>query len=238
MALSTLILGPLMKRHGTPLDELTALIGGGDAEIIPFPGGRDRAASDDGRSAGQVHQLKVTLRDIQPPIWRRVLVEGGQTLHHLHDVIQAAFGWYDSHLHEFEIGGVVYGIPHEDDWTPVRDERRVSIDQVIGGGPVRYSYDFGDGWEHDVVVEETRSDDGTTTVPDCTGGRRACPPEDCGGPWGYGELIDILADPKHPERQERLEWIGYAYDPEAFEAGDFAVSLRTQLTARPGEWFP
>jgi hypothetical protein len=228
---SGMILGPLSERHHTPRDELAALLGE-DATVIPFPRSAERQTTDDARQDGRVHRLKVTLRDIEPPIWRRVVVDGGQTLRHLHEVIQASFGWYDSHLHEFEIGDAHYGIPDEDDWTPTKDERRVSIDQVVGIGPIRYSYDFGDGWEHDVVVEETRPADETTTTPDCLAGRRACPPEDCGGPWGYGELLEILGDPSHPEHRDRVEWIGRPFDPEAFDPTDFAENLRTQQTLR------
>lgn len=233
MVLSNLILGPLTT-NGTPADELQAFLGE-DATILTFPavGGLEPAAQP---HPGRVHQLKVTLRETKPPIWRRVLVDGGQTLHHLHDVIQAAFGWYDTHLHEFEIGDECYGIPHEDDWTLVRDERRVSIDQVIGAGSMRYSYDFGDGWEHDVVVEQTIDDGEADTVPDCIGGRRACPPEDCGGPWGYEALLQILADPSHPEHQARREWLDQigrpGLDPAAFDRGDFAENLQIQLTTR------
>jgi Plasmid pRiA4b ORF-3-like protein/Domain of unknown function (DUF6933) len=235
MQLSNLILGPLMKRHGTPRDELVALLAD-DATVIQFPISGDPDALTPESSGGHVHQLKVTLRDIRPPIWRRVLVEGGQTLQHLHNVIQAAFGWYDSHLHDFEIGNARYGIPDEDDWTPVRDERRVSVDQVLGDGRIRYTYDFGDNWEHDVVVEKSMPAGDIATVPDCIGGRRACPPEDCGGPWGYGELLAILADRSHPEHRERLDWLGHPYDPDAFDPSDFEENLRLQRATRFDDW--
>ena len=182
MTMSELILGPLMNRHSTPASELAALFGP-DADVIEFPH-RAEAGRADSTDPGVVHQLKITLRGIRPPVWRRVVVAGGETLHHLHDVIQAAFGWYDSHLHEFDIDGERYGIPHEEDWTPVRDERRVSIDQISGAAKVRYIYDFGDNWEHDIVVEKTFPADQTPIVPDCIEGRRACPPEDVGGVRG------------------------------------------------------
>jgi len=106
----------------------------------------------------------------------------------------------------------------------------VSIDQAIGNGDrkIRYTYDFGDNWDHSIVVEKTTSASGVAAVPDCIGGRRACPPEDCGGLWGYRELLDILADPSHPEHDERLEWTGGPIDAEAFDPTECAENLRLQ----------
>ena len=225
MRLSELILGPLMKRHGTPADELAAFFGS-DADVIAFPTAKSTITSPNRR----IHQLKVTLRGTRPPIWRRIVIDGGETLSHLHAVIQAAFGWFDAHLHDFEIDGERYGIPDKDDWTPVKDERRVSIDQALGDGnrKIRYTYDFGDNWDHDISIEKTIGVEDIEMVPDCVGGRRACPPEDCGGTWGYQELLDVLADPAHPEHQERLEWTGGPIDPDAFEPTNFAQNLRLQ----------
>ena len=238
MRMSELILGPLMKRHHTPASELAASLAP-DAEVIDLRS-RARHPGTNASGSGIAHQLKITLRDIRPPIWRRVVVDGAGTLHHLHDVIQAAFGWFDSHLHEFDIDGEHYGIPHEDDWTPVNDERRVSIDEIAGAGRIRYTYDFGDNWEHDIIVEKTLPAGEFATVPDCIDGRRACPPEDCGGPWGYAELLKILADPDHPEHAERVEWLDWigrrALDPGAFDPSDFAADLRTQQTVKLGDW--
>ena len=111
MRLSEVILGPLTKRHGTPADELAAFFGD-DAAVIALP----TAIATIRPSTRQAHQLKITLRGSTPPIWRRVVVDGGETLDHLHSVIQAAFGWWDSHLHDFDVDGVCYGIPDEDDW--------------------------------------------------------------------------------------------------------------------------
>jgi hypothetical protein len=229
MRLSELILGPLMERHGTPADELAAFFST-DADVVALPTANKPVAAPAGR---RVHQLKVTLRGSKPPIWRRIVVDGGETLTHLHTVIQAAFGWWNYHLHDFDIDGVRYGIPDEDDWTPVKDERRVSIDQAIGNGArkIRYLYDFGDNWDHDIVMENTTTSDDTVTLPACIDGRRACPPEDCGGLWGYRDLLDILADPTHPEHEERREWTGGAIDPDAFDPTDFADNLHQQTLA-------
>lgn len=229
MQLSDLMVDPLKASRAIPADELRTVFTidaagtrGTDATVIPFPGNPLAAFA-------RVHQLKVTLRGIQPRVWRRVVVAASEPLHHLHEVIQAAFGWYNSHLHMFDVDGVDYGIPHPDDWTPVEDERRVPISQIIGARKLVYTYDIGDAWTHDIMVEKTfevGDPDTPSTVPDCIGGSRACPPEDCGGPWGYQELLSVLADSNHPERQGRLDWLGGDFDPEHFDPREFAEDLR------------
>lgn len=179
-------------------------------------------------ATSSVYQLKVTLSGTKPPIWRRVLVDGESTLDDLHEVIQAAFGWWNYHLHLFEIGDARYGLP-DPDWDfgePVKDERRARLEQVLGvGTSFRYAYDFGDGWEHRVMVERSMPASPELVVPACLGGRRAGPPEDCGGVWGYAELLDVLADPTHPEHATRIEWVGGQFDPEAFDAAEFGDNL-------------
>ena len=182
-----------------------------------------------------MYQLKITLLDTKPPIWRRVLVDGRSTLDQLHEVIQAAFGWWNYHLHEVEVGRTRYGIPDPDeDWgEPPRDERRTRLDAIAGEGTsFRYTYDFGDSWDHRVIVEKVLPTTADTTVPACVDGRRACPPEDCGGTWGYRELLEILADPTHPEHHERREWLGRPFDPEEFDTTDFEDNLRNGQLAR------
>ena len=201
------------------------------AQVIPFPcqpaaDVREEVASSPTRS---VYRLKVTLLDTKPPIWRRVLVDGASTLDHVHEVIQAAFGWWNYHLHEFEVGSTRYGIPDPDnDWgEPARDERRTRLDSIANeGSSLQYTYDFGDRWNHQIVIEEVVPASTGVVVPACIDGRRACPPEDCGGTWGYRELLDILADPTHPEHDERRTWIGSPFDPEAFDPGEFDDNLR------------
>jgi hypothetical protein len=136
-------------------------------------------------------------------------------------VIQAAFGWTDSHLHAFEVGGRRYSRPDfglSDFEDQFADEAQTRLGDVVSatGGRLRYTYDFGDGWEHELVVEEILPSDGVLHAV-CVAGRRAGPPEDCGGVWGYAELLDILADPGHPEHAERLDWLGYQPDPAAFD---------------------
>ena len=239
LRLSSLTLGPLEHRAGSPDLELAALVGGAEplATVIAFPSQAAPVEPAPTRRArrGSVYQLKVTLTDTKPPIWRRVLVDGQRTLDHLHEVIQAAFGWWDYHLHEFEVGRTRYGVPDPDeDWgEPARDERRTRLDAIADEGTsFRYTYDFGDGWDHRVVVEKVLPPTADFAVPGCVDGRRACPPEDCGGTWGYRELVEILADPAHPEHGERREWLGREFDPESFDPSDFEHNLRKGRLAR------
>jgi hypothetical protein len=230
---SQLILGPL--QHGTARDELAALLGPAEplAEVIPL-GGRDHPGHAQGTPPSAVYQLKVTLLGTKPPVWRRVVIDATSTLDHLHEVIQAAFGWWGYHLHDFEVGNTRYGIP-DPDWDvgpPIRDERDTRLDQIASAGDsFRYTYDFGDNWEHKITVEKVQLPSADTAVPALVGGRRACPPEDCGGPWGYEDLLAILADPTHPEHDERKEWIGRQFDPEAFDPAEFEDNLRNARLA-------
>lgn len=164
-------------------------------------------------------------------------MDGASTLDQLHEVIQAAFGWWNDHLHEFEIDGTDYGVTHPGwaDWgREVVDERTARVDEVVAGGSrMEYRYDFGDDWRHRIVVEKVLPPDAGTRRPACVGGRRACPPEDCGGPWGYQQLLEILADPRHPEHAERRAWLGGPFDPEAFDPREFADNLRALRRAAP-----
>lgn len=230
LRMSSLIIGKLDE--GSPDRALAAITGGAEplAKVSAFPGERSAPApSPRAHATGDVFQLKVTLLDTKPPIWRRVLVDGASTLDHVHEVIQAAFGWWNYHLHEFEVGRTRYGVPDpNEDWgEPPRDGRRTRLDAIAGeGSSFRYTYDFGDGWDHKIVVEKVLPADSSPTVPACTDGRRACPPEDCGGTWGYRELLEILADPSHPEHDERREWLDRPFDPEAFDPSEFEDNLR------------
>ena len=176
------------------------------------------------RGPRAMYQLKVTLRDIRPPIWRRLEVRSDITLARLHDAIQNAMGWTDSHLHQFECEGELFGTPSDDDWGDIQSERRVRIGELLQPPKqqLEYVYDFGDNWRHRVVLEKVLPAPAGKKAPEprCTGGRRACPPEDCGGVPGYRYLLRVLANPRDPERTEMLEWVGGHFDPEAFEAPD------------------
>lgn len=163
-------------------------------------------------------QLRLHLVDIDPQIWRRITVPSSLTLTELHAVIQGAMGWQDYHLHMFEIAEKRYEIPESDAVGPepgVKDERDFKIgDLVKEGDAFSYEYDFGDGWRHAVHVEDTiPANDGSAIQ--CLAGERACPPEDCGGPFGYPDFLDALANPKHPEHENILAWAP-GYEPELF----------------------
>lgn len=167
-----------------------------------------------------IHQLKVTLRDVRPPIWRRLQVPSTISLGDLHFVLQAAIGWDDYHLHMFSAGGEIYSDDRvEDSWGDrPKDEVRARLDKVAPlGARLRYEYDFGDGWEHDIVIEKVLPPESGVTYPRCLTGRRACPPEDCGGPWGYARLLAAIADPEGTEDSELLEWVENDFDPYAFD---------------------
>ena len=184
------------------------------------------------KGPAQVYQLKITLRDVRPPVWRRVQVPDC-TLGGLHDVIQVSMGWDDYHLHEFEIGGERYGDPAQ--WRDgfggeleVGNERKVKLGQLVAAGVKKfeYVYDMGDNWGHTVQVEKVLAPEAGARYPRCVAGKRACPPEDCGGPWGYGDFLEALRDPRHERHEELLEWVGGEFDPEAFDAEAVNAELR------------
>jgi hypothetical protein len=166
-------------------------------------------------------QLRIELRWVEPLVWRRILVPETVTLAKLHAILQRTMGWTNSHLHEFEIERRRYGIrnPEWDFGAPVGDERRARLQSFLDAGVRRftYRYDFGDDWEHLVKVEDLLPPDPDSTLIACTGGENACPPEDVGGPPGYAEFLAALADPTHEEHEDMRRWIGYPFDPAAFD---------------------
>jgi hypothetical protein len=168
-----------------------------------------------------VFQIKVTLEGNKPPIWRRLLVHSDITLSDLHHIIQAAFGWWDYHLHQFIVGGTYYGEPHPDyfDYVDMHDEQDVTLGEFAAseGFKFRYEYDFGDSWLHQVLVEKVLPAELGQDYPVCIEGRRARPPEDVGGIGGYYHFLEAIQDPDHEEHEEYLEWVGGEFDPEAFD---------------------
>lgn len=181
--------------------------------------------------AAPIYQIKVTLSGTKPSIWRRLEVPADIGLAKLHGIIQVAFGWEDAHLHVFETAYGSFGVADRE--LGHRAEAPVTLEQVAHteGEKLRYTYDFGDDWTHEIVVEKVL-DRGTGPYPRCTGGRRAAPPEDCGGVWGYADLIEVLADPRHPEHADRLEWLGLesaaGFQPARFDA----TAITRRLTSR------
>lgn len=187
------------------------------------------------RSAGTapVYQIKVELRGAKPPIWRRLEVPADISLARLHAVIQVAFDWHGGHLHVFETPYGEFGVADAE--LGHRVEAPMTLERVAPGArsKIRYTYDFGDDWEHTILVEKVLDRDDTVGYPRCTGGRRAAPPEDCGGVWGYADLTEILADPAHPEHEDRLEWVGLD-DPAQFDPARFDATAVTRALCRLG----
>lgn len=172
-----------------------------------------KSANEDSQ---RVFQLKVTLRGIRPPIWRRIQVTDDITLSRLHDILQTVMGWWEEHLHAFNVNGVEYGSP--DPYSELRSDRRIKLGQLglAEKSKFRYEYDFGDSWEHELLVEKILAPEPGVSYPRCLKGKRACPPEDVGGIWGYMGYLEAIEDPAHPQHDELLEWSG-PFDPEAFD---------------------
>ena len=188
------------------------------------------------QTKGTAHQLKITLLEVDPPIWRRVLVPSDATLGDVNFILQAAMGWTSSHLHQFTIQDVEYSDPRfEIDDT--EDEFAVTLAEVAPAERSRFTllYDFGDGWEHEVVVEKILPSEPSQRLPRCLAGERARPPEDCGGPWGYQDLLEAIGDPKHEEHDAMLEWVGGAFDPEVFDLADLNKRLPNNIELM-GSW--
>ncbi len=170
---------------------------------------------------GEIYQIKVSLMGTRPPIWRRLLVPASFRLDQLHETILTAFGWGGGHMHEFSIGGKSYGAPDPDNdfgMPEVEDEHRARLDSALGGKGARgtYTYDFGDGWEHALLVERVVPADPGLGYPLCSGGKLHGPPDDCGGVGGYYDFLAAIGDPNHPEHDSLLEWIRGSFDPNEF----------------------
>ena len=186
---------------------------GGTAELTDL----GRAAIQRHRGMAQpgdpVLRIRITLRDVgDPPVWRQVLIPAAYPLARVHRVIQAAMGWEDCHMHSFQIGKTSYG-PDPDGELGFKDETKTRLADVARVRTrIGYEYDFGDGWEHELVVEARAVAEAGQTYPACIAGEGACPPEDSGGAYGFEELKEILAGPPSAERDEMQEWAG-DYDP-------------------------
>lgn len=180
----------------------------------------------------EVFQLRVALGPPPYCVWRRVLVPTRARLSDLHRVLQVVMGWEDSHAHQFEIDGKQYGLP-SDDFQKVYDESKPSLASRLEVGDVfAYEYDFGDGWEHEIRVEAKHPRSSAQVYPICIGGRLACPPEDCGGLYGYIDIVDQLldgGDVMDPERKERYG----RYDPDAFSIDAVNRRLHGKKVAAP-----
>ena len=147
-----------------------------------------------------MYQIKVTLNGVRPSIWRRLVVPSSLSLMDLHDVLQVAMGWMDSHLHQFVARGKLYGQPDPEFGMGRINEKRVRLDEVLRTekDAMTYEYDFGDGWEHKIVLEKVLGNAEEHAAPSCIAGARACPPEDCGGVWGYANLLKVISNSSNP----------------------------------------
>ena len=186
--------------------------------------------------AQDIYGIKVTLRGTKPPIWRRLLVPASMTLAKLHDVLQTAMGWHDCHMHEFRAGERHFGRPDPEDISmgmQVENERNIRLSSVLRrpGAKLIYTYDFGDNWEHAIVLEKLLPLLPDMTSPTCIDGSLACPPDDCGGIPGFYELLDALADPNHEQHQEMRDWVGDDFDPQAFSVEEVNRKLAPKRRA-------
>lgn len=185
-------------------------------------------------SKKKVYQFKITLKGIRPPIWRRIQVPEGYSFWDLHVAVQDAMGWFDCHLHEFRIvnpkNGFMenIGIPDDDGFSD--DEilpgwkKKIKSYFTAGNRKAEYVYDFGDDWRHAVDLEGMFPAEVGLKYPCCLKGKRACPPEDCGGEWGYAEFLEKILDPDHEEREDLIAWVGGEFDPEHFDPGEVEFS--------------
>ena len=190
-------------------------------------------------NAPEILQIKLTLRDVRPAVWRRVLVPDNFSLNRLHQVIQAVMLWLDYHLHEFEIDGRRYadlqGEGPDAYGEQLYSDRNIRLRDVVDRGVDRfsYSYDFGDDWRIKVAIEKTVPAQDGVRYPALAGGAGASPPEDCGGPFGYMEFVAALADETHPDHEDRLEWWGDdEFDPKDMQAETVEAALSRIRSAR------
>ena len=191
--------------------------------LAMFGGFSFDADDEDDFEEGTLFQLKITLRGVsKPPVWRRVLVPAAIALDELHEVILRVMGWHGGHLHVFSDGMTEYGVPDRE--LGHADEAGVELADLVSapGERVSYTYDFGDDWEHDIKLEKVLAPDPAVVIPVCLTGKGACPPEDCGGAWGYADLKEATANPDHEEHEELLGWLGLD-DPSEFDPAEFSL---------------
>jgi hypothetical protein len=183
-------------------------------------------------------QIKVTLHGVKPAIWRRCVISEACDLHTLHGIIQDVMGWLDSHLYEFDVAGQRFCDPEREDDFECQEDVLSSHSATLAqfslkpGSHLGYTYDFGDDWEHEIVVEELRRRKEGEILPTCLAGARNCPPEDCGGSHGYAEFLEAYLNPSHSEHHAMVEWAGSDFDPEEFDLQETNEILHTQYAKR------
>ncbi len=176
-----------------------------------------------------LYRLKIVLNKIKPEIWRRFIVHSNVLLPELHQMLQTIMGWTNSHLHQFIKDDTFYCEPDPYNELEYIDYRNISLNKLLKkkGDQIIYEYDFGDGWEHIIKLEEI------IKIPKCIEGERACPPEDCGSYTGYNELIKVINEPTHEEYDEYMTWLGGSYDPEYFDKKEINKQLRKKYYGMP-----
>jgi len=184
-------------------------------------------------AARTIYQLKICLDNVRPSVWRRVAVRGDASLDVLSDVMQCVMGWEGWHAHAFTINKTTYGDRGFGGDDCVETDYTVADVVSAAGTQFRYEYDFGDSWIHTITVEKIS----TLSTPRkelarCTGGKNACPPDDCGGPYGYYELLKACRNPRHPQHEEMLEWLGDGFDPAEFSQEAADIKLKAVLRLR------
>ncbi len=180
----------------------------------------------------KIYQIQIALKGFKPKIWRRLLTQSDLLLSDFHKIIQIAMGWTNSHLHQFIKNRTYYSMRMQDDdlWDDGDnvDYKKMKISDLLKNEKekILYEYDFGDGWEHDIILEKILPCDDKIIYPICLDGKMNCPPEDCGGVWGYSDMLEILRQPDHDEYESYIEWLGEEFDPEYFDKDEINQLLR------------
>ena len=190
------------------------------------------------KATALIFQIKITLKETKPPIWRRIQVKSITRMVDLHLILQTVMGWDNGHLHQYVVGKRPFqqliGTRDDDafgDTFDVTDETRVKLSDIVTAPKFKftYEYDFGDGWEHELVVEKILSADPNVAYPNCLAGKLCCPPEDVGGTWGYYDFLEKIKDENHPDHEEMMEWAGDDFDPDYFSVEDVNQALRNRF---------
>jgi len=180
------------------------------------------------------YQIQISLNRLKPKIWRRVLVSPDMLLPDFHRVIQTTMGWTNSHLHHFIKGHTFYTLKMQDDdfWDTMDNVEysKMKISDLLKKEKekILYEYDFGDSWEHTILLEKILQSDPSEQLPVCLAGKNNGPPEDCGGVWGYANMIEILSNPKHEEYEQYMEWLEEEFDPSQFDKDAINALLHTK----------
>ena len=172
----------------------------------------------------KIFQIKISLKNTKPPIWRRIKIDAATDLETFHYILQDVMGWTNSHLFEFTTSDKKrFSIVNDEfeDYEDTTEASEVTLQQVLKrkGSKLTYIYDFGDWWEHQILLEE-QTNGPELEIPICITGKKACPPEDCGGLWGYYDMLEVIKDKKHVEHKEMLEWLGSDFDPDHFDKNE------------------